>query len=192
MAPPAGAIEVTASQTALRGGTLYVRFVVRDTGCGMDESMKARLFKPFEQESSKTAQEHGGSGLGLSIAKNLVEMMHGAITVESEKGKGTAFTVDIPFGVSQRKAKERPDVKQLHALIVNDDEAEQAYTAVILKRIGVPYELAATGEAALEKLGAAEDAGRKIDVCFIDWKSGLVTTVSAPAARAGSLALPRS
>ena len=73
-----------------------------DTGCGITQDMLGRLFKPFEQESAETAMSHGGSGLGLSITKNLVEMMHGAIEVESKKNVGTTFTVELPFDVDSQ------------------------------------------------------------------------------------------
>lgn len=63
----------------------YFNFLVEDTGEGMSEEMQTRLFQPFEQESATTAQKHGGSGLGLSIAKNFVELMSGSISVKSKK-----------------------------------------------------------------------------------------------------------
>jgi len=71
-----GSISIFARETAQKDKTAFIRFTVSDTGCGMTPDMKNRLFKPFEQESAGTAGRHGGSGLGLSIAKNLVDMMH--------------------------------------------------------------------------------------------------------------------
>lgn len=76
---------------------VYDKFVVEDTGEGMTEEMLDRLFVPFEQETAETAKKHGGSGLGLSIAKNLVELMGGSISCQSAKGVGSTFTVTIPF-----------------------------------------------------------------------------------------------
>ncbi|MDD3193881.1 MAG: ATP-binding protein [Oscillospiraceae bacterium] len=90
-----GAIHIKVEETSRKGETAFLRFTVSDTGCGMSDEMKARLFKPFEQETADTAKKHSGSGLGLSIAKNLVDMMHGAISVESEKGVAAALSAGM-------------------------------------------------------------------------------------------------
>lgn len=92
-----GTISVTVEQKGIKDNRIYLCFTISDTGCGMEAEMLDRLFKPFEQESATTAQKYGGSGLGLSITKNLVDLMHGAIVVKSEKGKGTVFTVNLAF-----------------------------------------------------------------------------------------------
>lgn len=170
--PAGGLIRVRASQTAQRGDTVYIRFVVSDTGCGMAPEMIERVFKPFEQEDAKAAQKYGGSGLGLSIAKNLVEMMNGAISVRSEKGKGSTFTVDVPFGVAQKEEKNHEAVRELTALVVDDNAEELEYTTLILKRIGIPYAVAGTVEYAMELLKAGEQLGKPYDVLFVDWKLG--------------------
>lgn len=166
-----GEIRVSATETERRGDTVYIRFSVADTGCGMTEEMVGRLFQPFEQESSKTAQQHGGSGLGLSIAKNLVEMMHGAIRVSSEKGKGTTFTVDLPFRVSEKELElSRDKIQNIRALIVDDEASAREYIGIILARIGIPYAIAESGEQAVKLLEEARDTDSRYDVCFVDWK----------------------
>lgn len=80
-----GIVKLIVEQKSIHQDKLFLSFTVSDTGRGMDEEMLSRLWKPFEQENARTALEHGGSGLGLSIVKNLVTMMNGVITVESEK-----------------------------------------------------------------------------------------------------------
>ena len=105
--PSGGSIDFTVSETNRSGNDAYLRFVVADTGCGMSDDMLGRVFKPFEQETSDSAKKHTGSGLGLSIAKNLVDMMQGAISVRSQKGKGTTFTVDLPFGLTGKTGGEK-------------------------------------------------------------------------------------
>lgn len=102
--PPQGKISVFVSETCNREGQAFYCFKVSDTGEGMSKEMQERLFQPFEQESAETAREHGGSGLGLSIAKNLVTLMHGVISVDSKKGVGTCFTVELPFDIVQDTA----------------------------------------------------------------------------------------
>ena len=166
-----GKITITAKETSNRDGKAFINFTVEDTGEGMSEEMVGRLFKPFEQESAGTAAKHGGSGLGLSIAKNLTELMSGSISVVSKKGEGTRFTVSAPFEINQEAVDDNPEkCKTLRALIVDDEESAREYVSVILSRIGVPYDTASGGREALEKLTEARDMGSGFDVCFIDWK----------------------
>lgn len=106
--PLGGAVDLSATRLDRLQDSVHMRFIVTDTGCGMSDEMLNRLFLPFEQESATTAREHGGSGLGLTITKNLVEMMGGSVQVESSLGKGTAFTVDLPFIIAKGTAVASP------------------------------------------------------------------------------------
>ena len=163
------------SQTDARESKVFIRFVVSDTGCGISEEMQSRLFMPFEQASAMTAQKHGGSGLGLSIAKNLTDMMKGSIHVESKVGVGTAFTVELPFdvpvsaGVLQTEIKEI-QLQDIRVLVIDDDRETCEYTSIVLSRIGVEHATATSGEEALMMLGDAEDKGKPYTLCFVDWK----------------------
>ena len=106
-----------------------VRFVISDNGIGMSKSFQERMFQPFEQESATTAQKHGGSGLGLSIAKNFVELMSGSISVKSKKGEGTTFVVSIPFEFEQAaepEITERPVENDLS--LVQEEQAVYDFT----------------------------------------------------------------
>ena len=150
---------------------MFLRFTVTDSGCGISEEMQQRIFKPFEQESAQTAQNHGGSGLGLSITKNLVEMMHGAIKLESRKNEGTTFTVDLPFEVDRRAEEySKTNFKDIRALIVDDDESTVEYTSIVLDRIGVQFDVATSGQEAIDIMAEEYRRGAGYDVCFIDWK----------------------
>lgn len=179
--PPGGSVVVTAKELSVKEQSAYYKFTVEDTGEGMTEEMQSRLFRPFEQEGAKTAQNHGGSGLGLSIAKNLVEMMGGNISCQSEKGKGSRFDVSLPFQIeSQAADTEQPDYQALRALIVDDEEDTRDYISVILDRIGVPYEVAKNGEEALALLKEEHRKEKGYSVCFVDWRmpgmnGGMVT-----------------
>ena len=170
--PAGGKINVLVSQRITSEDTVHMRFLVSDTGCGMSEDLKKRLFHPFEQEDATTARKHGGSGLGLAITKNLVTLMGGDIQVESEKGAGTEFTVVIPFQrVSDSKIRETPSkFKDCYALIVDDEEEACGYAGLLMERLGVEYNCVTTGEAALEALGEAEARGHMYNICMIDWK----------------------
>ena len=169
--PGGGEVTVLVSQTARTEKQVFIRFAVSDTGCGMSEDMLARIFKPFEQESASTAKRHGGSGLGLSITKNLVDMMKGTIHVDSKPNVGTVFTVELPFGVTEQISNEAElKLHDIRAIVVDDDEDTRDYTSIVLSRIGVEHDCAACGEDALMMLGDAEDQGKPYDICFVDWK----------------------
>jgi signal transduction histidine kinase/CheY-like chemotaxis protein len=166
-----GAVRILVNQTARDGETATLRFEVSDTGCGMSEEMLARLFNPFEQASADTARQHGGSGLGLSITKNLVELMKGSIRVESKAGVGSKFTVEIPLRVApQPEAAGRQPVETLRALVADDEQPAREYTGLILERLGLPYDLAESGQQALALVQQAKQSGKPYDICFLDWK----------------------
>lgn len=167
---PGGSIRLLVTQTMIQSETVYMRFEVNDTGSGMTDEMKERLFQPFEQESADTAVEHGGSGLGLSITKNLVDMLQGKIKVDSQKNVGTTFTVDLPFGLSKERINVEEDkFKSIRALVVDDDPDTVEYISTILKRIGIDHDVANSGKEAMEKLALEYDRGRGYDICFLDW-----------------------
>ncbi|BGP42387.1 hypothetical protein JCM10450v2_006481 [Rhodotorula kratochvilovae] len=92
-----GSVTLSLQQISEDDLRVVVKFVITDTGVGIDEHVLPTLFRPFKQASAGTAREYGGSGLGLTIAKNLVEMMHGSIELKSELGAGSRMTILIPF-----------------------------------------------------------------------------------------------
>lgn len=168
-----GSITVTVSETMVdeEKRQVFMRFVVADTGSGMSSEMLSRLFEAFEQESADTARQHGGSGLGLAITKNLVDLMHGAISATSEKGVGTTFTVDIPFGITDDVILADPQtLRHIRMLIVDDDDYMREYVASILEDMGVRYETAADGNEALHLLREAAEQKDPFHACFLDWR----------------------
>jgi len=137
--PKGGRISLTVIEKDGIDGTSSLTFKVADTGKGMSKEFLNRVFIPFEQESASTARQFGGTGLGLSITKNLVNLMDGSIEVQSEEGKGSEFTVVLPFKVapSLTSAIEPREFSTLRALIVDDEENEGEYAATILKRLKI-------------------------------------------------------
>lgn len=168
--PEGGKITVTAEELSRQGDKVYYKFTVADTGEGMSEEMLGRLFLPFEQEGADTAQKHGGSGLGLSIAKNLVELMGGSISCQSEKGKGTMFTVSIPFlldeSVSEESANDekqntpaldkRYDFTGWRVLLAEDTEMNADIVKELLGLVNMNVEHAWNGKEAVEMFAAAK------------------------------------
>lgn len=150
---------------------IYIEFIIEDDGCGMSDDLKKRLFHAFEQENASTAKKHGGSGLGLAITKNLVDMMEGAIEVESQISKGTKFIVNIPFKTAPNAVKaDNESLKGLNALVVDDDKDVIEYTCDILERMGVCYDTAQDGESALKLIMEYKAKNKYYDACLIDWK----------------------
>ena len=168
--PSGGRIDFTVTQTSRSQDKVYMRFEVKDTGCGMSEDMRKRLFSPFEQQDASTARKHGGSGLGLSITKSLVELMGGRIQADSKQGEGSLFTVDLPFTSCEEKLQERSHFEDIRTLVVDDDEEACQYCGILLERLGIRYDYVTNGEAALEALGEAEDANDPYKLCLIDWQ----------------------
>jgi len=144
------------------GNRIYLQFSVSDTGVGMTEEFQRRLFRPFEQESANTFQKFGGSGLGLSIAQNIVKLMNGEIAVTSQSGKGTCFVVDLPLLLSgeplpdngltaDASSADGVDFSGCRVLLVEDNEVNQLVAAELLKSTGIEISLAENGQEAVEK-----------------------------------------
>lgn len=174
-----GSVTITVSQSQ-REDTVFLQFVVEDTGCGMSEEYQRRLFRAFDQENASTARRYGGSGLGLAITKNLVMLMKGAISVESRLGVGTRFTVDLPF--ERAKPSTRPDeaaLRNMSALVVDDDDKTLEYVSSVLQNMGVRYDTATSGREAVDRVKNAFGQGTRYDVCIIDWKMSDISGLEA-------------
>jgi PAS domain S-box-containing protein len=142
------------------GETLWTKFVVEDTGIGIPAEKKESIFERFSQAGKVTRSHYGGTGLGLPITKKLVEIQGGEIEVESEVGKGTAFTFCLPFQIPKREvssvkemARGRDILEQkLHVLVVEDNELNRHYLEKVLSNWGYSYSSAGHGQEALLKL----------------------------------------
>ncbi len=166
-----GYVFLTVAQTTVGADKAFFRFEISDTGCGMSEGMLGRLFRPFEQESATTAHKYGGSGLGLSIVKNLIGIMGGTIDVKSALGEGTTFRVELPFGRTKiGSGAVMADVTRLRVLAVDDDKTELDYMGRVLSRMNVRFTCVDSGKAALAALEAAEHADDPYTICLVDWR----------------------
>ena len=176
-----GEITLTAAQIKTQNENIFMRFTVTDTGCGISKEFLDRIFKPFEQNYPTIAQKYEGSGLGLSIAKNLTELMDGKISVSSKLGEGSTFTVELPFGIPESHIVfPANSFNNLNAIIVDDDLDTCQYTSSILDRIGLRHSYVTSGYTAIETIKESHDKGDDYNICIIDWKmpdiDGMETT----------------
>ena len=102
--PPGGRIRLEVSLHGKKNTTYILRFILSDTGIGMSKEAVQHIYQPFEQADASIAKRFGGTGLGMSITRNLVTLMGGQIQIESEPGAGTTCTVDLPFRIGQETA----------------------------------------------------------------------------------------
>lgn len=170
--PPGGKICLDVSRHKIGNTTDVLRFVLTDTGIGMTREAVERIFQPFEQADASIAKRFGGTGLGMSITKNLTALMGGQIQVESEPGLGTTCIVDLPFKKGEGSCLPEPDFAQqgLQALIVDDEQQVCEQTAVLLGKIKINAEWRLTGTEGVERVKEIHREGRNIDLCLIDWK----------------------
>lgn len=184
--PEGGNITVTVKEQRKAGGYAYLKFRVSDTGSGISEKFMPKIFQPFEQESPEGARNNVGSGLGLSIVYNLVQMMGGTIEVKSKKGEGTSFLITLPFGLisddeealRERRAKEL--LSDMKILIADDDVSVGQEAAGILSGMGAESKWVETGIQAVEEVKKALETGKHFNIALIDWKmpdiDGIETT----------------
>lgn len=136
---------------------IVARYIVKDNGIGMSEEFQKKLFKPFSQEDDRGARtQYKGTGLGMTIAKEYVEMMGGSIAVESQKGVGTTFTVEIPLELTEqgiRQKQEEPvhhDLTGVNVLMAEDNDLNAELATVMLEDAGMAVTRAFDGKEAVE------------------------------------------
>ena len=151
-------------------GDVNLLFEVEDTGIGIPEEARARLFEPFEQVDASTTRRFGGTGLGLAICKQLIELMGGKIDFESEVGKGTKFFFTIPLRKGKpEKLTPRYNLEGLRVLIVDDNEVNRRILEYYVKSWGMIVESASNAKEALEKAVSASASGKPFDIAIIDY-----------------------
>jgi signal transduction histidine kinase/CheY-like chemotaxis protein len=156
----AGSITLGVRATPQPDGQALVRIFVKDSGAGISEAARARLFSKFEQADSSTTRRHGGTGLGLAISRQLAELMGGGVGCESEEGKGSTFWAEIPFELVDGPAEE-PAEKAAAApaaklpeevwrvLLVEDNPVNQVVARRLLEKLGCEVDVADTGAQAV-------------------------------------------
>jgi signal transduction histidine kinase/CheY-like chemotaxis protein len=169
--PSGGRITLKVRQVREEDDTVVLRFDVIDTGCGISDELKTRLFKPFEQEAGDTARRLGGTGLGLSIAKNLTELMGGTISMESTVGEGSRFSAEIPFALPEKRAHSEPQrIDSMYALAAIGDGETGEHIRQMLSHFGIDCTLTDCGTTALELLAQKSGSTQPYTLCILDWK----------------------
>jgi signal transduction histidine kinase/CheY-like chemotaxis protein len=180
--PEEGVITLSAKMIGQGQEHLRLEFSVRDTGIGIAPENIQKLFEPFEQEDGSTMRKYGGTGLGLTISKLLVELMDGTIRVESTPGKGSSFIFDIRADASQNAAndgehtalgtlitdkgsKTRPDCRGKLFLLVEDNDINQMIAENMFGQMGANVEMADNGKEGVEAFLANPE---KYDAVFMD------------------------
>ena len=150
-----------------------MEFVCRDTGIGMTEEFQKCVFEPFAQEHTGSRTKFAGTGLGMSIAKNLIEKMGGSISFESKEGAGTTFVIQVPFKIDpdadkreeQRDVSEK-SIKGLHILLAEDNELNMEIAEFVLQNVGADVTKAWNGQEAVELFRKSEPGG--FDIILMD------------------------
>ncbi|MCP3961487.1 MAG: GAF domain-containing protein [bacterium] len=182
-----GSVEVTAEEGRLEDGVPLLRFEVRDTGIGIPEAMQAQLFEPFTQADSSTTRRYGGTGLGLTICRRIVELMGGSIGLESTEGEGSTFWFAVPLSeahvpsvssdagieiseespeTSRESPPSRPSAGEpysCHVLIADDNAINRMVTCRMVESLGHHVVAVEDGFGALDAL-----AKEPIDIVLMD------------------------
>ncbi len=145
-------------------------FVCEDTGMGMDKDFLKTIFDPFTRSENSVNQQIEGTGLGMSITRNIVRMMEGDIQVESTPGKGSVFTVQVHLKLQDQETEDLQELKNLKVLVADDDESSCISACEILGSVGMKAEWVQSGEAAIERTQAVHGTQDDFAVVILDWK----------------------
>ena len=152
---------------------LIMSFYVKDTGIGMTPEACTQLFKPFTQLDATTTRKHGGTGLGLVICKQMVELMGGRIRVESSLGLGSTFIFTVPF-TRQPADKEvqyvlPPDIRELSILVADDCSESRDIITKIIESFGLQVTSVSSGKEAIDAISHNTEAAERFDLAMMDW-----------------------
>ena len=153
--PTGGMISTYQKCLSVKEGIATYKWVISDTGIGMSQEFLAHIFEPFAQENGGARSQYNGTGLGMAIVKKLIEQMGGTISVTSVEGKGTTFTILLPFTIAEKPAEniamaEEACLKGFHLLVAEDNELNAEIAEVLFHDDGAQVTLARDGKQAVE------------------------------------------
>lgn len=163
-------LRITEKPGAPSGYAIY-EFCIKDNGIGMSPDFVEHIFEPFERERNSTISKIQGTGLGMSITKNIVDMMNGAISVKSEKDVGTEFTVTFTFRLHAEEPESLaiPELQNCKALVVDDDFNTCDSISYMLGQLGIQAEWTLSGKEAVLRSHQAVTRGTDYSVYIVDW-----------------------
>ena len=171
--PAGGTVSVRVRQLAgkVRGCGQY-EFRIKDNGIGMSQEFAKKIFEPFEQERTSTVSRIQGTGLGMAITKNIVDMMGGTIEVQTAQGKGTEFTVCVPLRAQteQRPVEKITELEGLKALVVDDDFNTCDSVTKMLVKVGMRAEWTLSGKEAVLRARQSIEMSDAYHAYIIDWR----------------------
>ena len=171
--PAGGTVSVRVRQLAgkVRGCGQY-EFRIKDNGIGMSQEFAQKIFEPFERERTSTVSRIQGTGLGMAITKNIVDMMGGTIEVQTAQGKGTEFTVCVPMRAQteQRPVEKITELEGLKALVVDDDFNTCDSVTKMLVKVGMRAEWTLSGKEAVLRARQSIEMSDAYHAYIIDWR----------------------
>ena len=170
--PTGGMISIRiAEKNGAPAGRACYEFRIKDNGIGMSEEFQKHIFEEFAREENSTVSGIQGTGLGMSITKNIVDLMGGTIAIESAPGKGSEFIVDLCFALSGQRVepKQLPQLEGLRALVADDDTDTCLSVSTMLSKIGMRPEWTISGREAVIRTRYAMEQGDEFSVYIIDW-----------------------
>ena len=172
--PSGGKVMFEVEEVARAEGKSTLQLTISDTGIGISEEYLPKIFEAFSQEDSTAANKYGSTGLGLPITKSLVELMGGHISVESEKGAGTTFTLTVVLGNSDRRNEAadagvlRPE--EMSVLVIDDDPVACEHTQLVLGEVGVSCDAALSGAEGIDMVKTREARRHPYNLLLVDWR----------------------
>ena len=172
--PPGGSVTFVVEEAARFNGKSTLRFIISDTGIGMSQDFIPKLFDTFSQEDSSSTNRFGSTGLGMAITRSLIELMNGTVTVKSEKGKGTEFTVTVTLLDCDNDSIESEETvlhpHELCVLVIDDDPIACEHAQLVLGQVGVNCEMALSGAEGLQMTKVRHARREPYDLILVDWR----------------------
>lgn len=167
-----GSVTLTVERTAVFEDQSTIKFVIKDTGIGMDKSFLPKVFDTFTQEDSSRNNKYGSTGLGLAISKNIIDLLNGSVSVESEKGKGTEFSVVVTLKNCDHVIAEAGfvDTSDIKVLVVDDEEIAGEHARIVLDEAGIKADTCLSGPEAMHMLELAHIKQEPYNLVLLDWK----------------------
>jgi len=169
--PEGGSIEMEINEKPSNTyGYGCYEFVFRDNGIGMSKEFQKKLFEPFSRAEDSRVSKIEGTGLGMTIARNIARRMSGDITVKSKLGKGTQFIVTLSLKLVDATMPDTEKLVNLPVLVVDDDETASETTCLLLENIGMKGEYVLNGREAVKRVWKRHQAGQDYFAVILDWK----------------------